>query len=128
MKGHQGNTDDQWQTLGTERRESTNHEKGTDPQRKHKESQTDGNPGDQDNFGEDSANQVAWDQMWLEGYEAARKVTRNFFQKLHTMQEAQGETGRIWKQFLHELDDKESASDREGAGKGGSMNAGLQEM
>eukprot|EP00972_Heterocapsa_arctica_P005438 802921-Heterocapsa_arctica.AAC.1 len=43
------------------------------------------------------------------------------------MQGAQGETRRIWKQFLQELLEKEVASDMKGAGKGGSNNAGLQE-
>eukprot|EP00972_Heterocapsa_arctica_P086834 12799842-Heterocapsa_arctica.AAC.1 len=65
--------------------------------------------------------------MWLEGYEAARKVTKQFFHELHLIQGAQGETRRIWKQFLQELIEKEGGSDMKGAGKGGSKSAGKHE-
>eukprot|EP00972_Heterocapsa_arctica_P027126 3988749-Heterocapsa_arctica.AAC.1 len=50
--------------------------------------------------------------MWLEGYEAARKVMRHFFQELHQGQEPQGVAGRAWKQFAREMLEKEGIKDK----------------
>eukprot|EP00972_Heterocapsa_arctica_P016607 2450893-Heterocapsa_arctica.AAC.1 len=86
-------------------------------------SQTDSEQATGAQTGVDFSTQVAWDQIWLEGYEAARKVMKQLFQELHQAQEAQGDTRRLWKQFLQELLEKEADKGQKGVGigKGGGL-------
>eukprot|EP00972_Heterocapsa_arctica_P111973 16429141-Heterocapsa_arctica.AAC.2 len=70
--------------------------------------------------------QAAADQLWLEGYEAARRVMRQYFHELHQAQADRGESGWIWKRLSEEMLEMAEARDSSGQQAGAGTAEGTE--
>ena len=85
--------------------------------RKHKETQTEQESRPPPSEGLAAGSHVE-DSAWREGYEAARRIMRQFFHEIHQNRQDRGEAGWIWNHLSKEMLDKGKLEFRTGPSEG----------